>query len=145
MFLLSAALTLAVAARARADSRTITFETPTYTTGSIDGQDGWGGQTPPGVPVNPSIDQGVSNAAGMAHGGTQAFRMSSFFTSGSFGDMPFSPSLADRAGEPGSIDGGFAGGTLMPRFTSTVFFKSATAGAPIPTWSSAPTAATAPG
>jgi hypothetical protein len=110
-----------------ADSIAIDFESPAYTTGSIDGQNGWGGQTPPGVPVNPSFDQEV--AAAMPHGGSQAFRMSSVVTSGSFGDMPFSPSLTDRAGEPGSIAGGFAGGTLRPRFTATVWFKSATAGA----------------
>jgi hypothetical protein len=73
------------------------------------------------VPVNPNVDQEV--AAAMPHGGSQAFRMSSDVTSGSFGDMPFSPSLTDRAGEPGSIAGGFAGGTLRPRFTTTIWFK----------------------
>src|SRR5437899_7238113 len=46
--------------------------------------------------------------------------MWSFFTIGSFGDQPFSPSLTDEAGEPGATDGGFAGGTLQPRFTATV-------------------------
>jgi hypothetical protein len=32
---------------ALADSIAIDFESPAYTTGSIDGQNGWGGQTPP--------------------------------------------------------------------------------------------------
>ncbi len=113
-----------------ADTIAIDLESPAYTTGSIDGQNGWGGQDPPGFPVivvNPSIDQAVSSDD--AHTGSQSYRESSFFTTGSFGDQVFSPSLTDRAGEPGSTSGGFAGGTLQPRFTSTVWFKSATAGA----------------
>ena len=118
------ALGASSAARVHADSLSIGFESPTYTTGSIDGQDGWGGQNPPGIAVNGSIDQGVTGPA--AHTGTQSYRESSSFTSGSFGDQVFSPSLTDRAGEPGSVDGGFAGGTLQPRFTSTFWFKSAT-------------------
>ena len=118
---------VAFSTRAFADSRAIGFENPPYTVGSIDGQDGWGGQTPPGILINPNIDQAVSST--IAHSGTQSFRMSSFFTSGSFGDQPFSPSLTDEAGEPGATDGGFAGGTLQPRFTATVFFHSATVGA----------------
>src|SRR5205085_5458723 len=63
------------------------------------------------------------------HTGAQSYRESSSLTSGTFGDQVYSPSLTDRAGEPGSIDGGFAGGTLQPRFTATVWFKSTTAGA----------------
>jgi hypothetical protein len=115
---------LAASATARADSLTIGFENPPYTVGSIDGQDNWGGQNPPGIAINAAIDQGVD--ATNPRTGTQDFRISSFFTSGSFGDQTFSPSLTDMAGEPGAIDGGFAGGTLQPRFTSTIWFASAT-------------------
>jgi parallel beta-helix repeat protein len=107
-----------------ADPFSTGFEPPAYSPGSIDGQNGWGGQTPPGIAINPSIVQGVTTAG--AHAGIQSFHMSSSFTSGSFGDQTFSPSLTDRAGEPGAIDGGFAGGTLQARFTSTVFFHSTT-------------------
>ena len=121
--LLGIALTVATGREVYADSRTIGFENPPYTTGSIDGQDGWGGQTPPGVPINPSIDQEVS--AVTARTGSQSFRMSSFYANGSFADWPFSPSLTDGAGEPGASSDGFTGGTLQPRFTATIYFKSA--------------------
>src|SRR5215470_5687368 len=63
---------VASSTRAFGDSRTIGFENPPYTTGSIDGQDGWGGQNPPGIPINPSIDQAVSSA--LANTGTQSSR-----------------------------------------------------------------------
>ena len=117
-----AAIGLAGAAPAGADSLSIGFEPPAYSPGSIDGQDGWGGQNPP--PINPNIDQEVTTATPLT--GSQSFRMSSVYTTGSFGDQTFSPSLVDRAGEPGSIAGGFAGGTLRPRFVSTINFRSAT-------------------
>lgn len=107
---------------AAADSRAIGFENPPYVTGSINAQDGWGGSA---IPINPSIDQAVTNAA--AHSGSQSFRMSSFYTNGSFGDWVFSPSLTNAAGESGAILGGYAGGVLQPRFTSMLFFKSVTA------------------
>ncbi|MEO6025747.1 MAG: hypothetical protein ABIR79_02630 [Candidatus Binatia bacterium] len=111
----------------RADSVSVDFEPPSYTTGSINSQNGWGGQTPPGIPVNGSIDQEVTAAD--AHGGIQSYRESSFFTSGSFGDQVFSPSLGDRAGEASSSADGLAGGTLQQRFTATVWFKSVTGAA----------------
>jgi len=120
-----ALLTMTSAARVHADSIAIDFESPAYTTGSVDGQNAWGGQNPPGIAVNGSIDQGVTNSD--AHTGSQSYRESSVFTSGTFGDQVFSPSLTDRAGEPGSVAGGFAGGTLQPRFTATIWFKSVTA------------------
>jgi parallel beta-helix repeat protein len=142
----AAALVASSASRAHADSISVGFESPSYTTGSINGQNGWGGtqvcqggananagclaasECPGGtcapIPVNGSIDQAVTSAD--AHSGTQSYRESSAYTSGSFGDQVFGPSLTDRAGEPGSTAAGFAGGTLQPRFTSTMWFKSAT-------------------
>src|SRR5262249_15275730 len=103
----------------------IGFEPSAYSPGSIDTQAGWGGENvPPMIPVNPSIDQGVTGAA--AHSGTQSFRESSVFTSGSFGDQIFSPSLVKRAGEPRAPPDGFTGGTLQPRFTATFWFHSVT-------------------
>ena len=124
---LAAAASLALAAPARADSLAIGFEPPAYALGSIDGQDGWGGSNPPGIAINPSIDQEVSAAA--AHTGAQSFRMSSDYTSGAFGNQVFSPSLTDRAGEVSSVANGLAGGTVQQRFTATIWFRSATAGA----------------
>ena len=129
VFILTSVLLLgALAERAFADSITVGFEAPGYSVGSISGQNGWGGQNPPGIAVNPSIDQGVVSS-GLCRTGSQCYRESSFFTSGSFGDQVFSPSLTQEAGEPGSIDGGFSAGPPLPRFTSTVFFRSQT-GAP---------------
>src|SRR6516164_8403012 len=112
----------AVATSAWADSISIGFEGPSYTIGSLDGQNGWGGQTPPGIAVDTNIDQAVSSAD--AHTGSQSYRESSFYTTGSFGNQMFSPSLTDRAGEASSAADGFAGGTLQQRFMSTVWFKS---------------------
>ena len=126
LILLMAGVVLAVGSGrvTHADTRTVDFENPPYTVGSINGQDTWMGQTPPGIAISPSIDQEVTAAD--AHMGSQSFRMSAVFSSGSFGDWPFSPSLVDGAGEPGASDDGFSGGTLQARFTATVFFKSVT-------------------
>ncbi|MCC6847014.1 MAG: hypothetical protein IT294_00835 [Deltaproteobacteria bacterium] len=122
-----AVLALLVAPRAYADTIAIDFENPPYTTGSIDGQAGWGGQNPPGIAINTNIDQEVSSA--QAHSGTQSFRESSDYTIGSFGDQTFSPSLTDRAGEVSSAADGLAGGALQPRLVGSVWFKSATGAA----------------
>ena len=118
-----------LAARVQADSFSTGFEPGEgYAPGSINGQNTWGGQNPPGIAVNTSIDQEVTTAGFCS--GTQSYRESSFFTSGSFGDQVFSPSLTDAAGEPGAIDGGFANTTnLQPRFSATVHFKSVTGAA----------------
>jgi uncharacterized repeat protein (TIGR01451 family) len=134
VMVLPAALTLA-------DTNTITFEPPTYSAlapgppvGSIDGQDGWGGTS--GTPVNPSIDQAVVltsayPAAATTDFGLQSFRMSNAYTTGSFGDQVFSPSLTDEAGEASAVSDGFSGGTRQTRFEATWSFASAT-GAPQP-------------
>jgi hypothetical protein len=66
-----------------ADTKGINFESPAYTTGSINGQNGWGGQNPPGIPINPGIDQAiVTNGSGApASFGAQSWRLSNFYTS----------------------------------------------------------------
>jgi uncharacterized repeat protein (TIGR01451 family) len=122
---------------ALADSKSITFEPPFYSTstgvpaGSIDGQDGWAGQTPPGVPINPLYDQGVV-ATSVTGFGTQAFRMSNAVTSGNFADWPFSPSLAQAAGDSDAVNhgGGFVADpvNLQGRFQYSVDVASATPG-----------------
>lgn len=128
---------LTVATIAGADSRTITFESPTYSTGSIQGQDGWGGQNPPGVLINPAYDQAVvNNTYGYTSFGGQSFRMSNAVTSGSFGDWPFSPSLTNEAGESLALNGNgvftFSGGTRQSHFQVQWDFASTTPAAEQP-------------
>jgi hypothetical protein len=141
------AVLLARLGSARADSISVNFESPDYHTGSIDTQQGWGGQNPPGIPINGSIIQGVTNTG--ACSGTQSYHESSSVTENAFGDQVFSPSLVDSAGESGAIGGAcsttttqgcavdgdcpvsetclvFAGGTRQSRFTATVHFRSVT-------------------
>ncbi|MDQ1494865.1 MAG: hypothetical protein QOG69_1348 [Actinomycetota bacterium] len=74
----------------------ITFEPPTYTTGDINGQQGW--------MKTGSYDAAVASvatfpaAAGYGFG-DQALRVSDAVTSGSFGDQTFSPGLTEPAAE----------------------------------------------
>src|SRR5262249_13709110 len=115
-----------VAGRARADSSTIDFETPTYTTGSIDGQDGWS--------ATGAYDYGVVATSGFGSPpgfAAQSFRISNAITSGSF-DWAFSKSLADEAGEPGADNGGFSGGSRQPHFEVSFDIASAVPGAEQP-------------
>ena len=111
---------------ALADSRNINFESPTYHTGSIDHQDGWAGSA--GGPINPAIDQSiVANGPGApASFGGQSWRMSNAYTDGAFGDWPFSPSLANEAGESGAQNGGFSGGVRGNLFEVQFSFASTT-------------------
>jgi hypothetical protein len=113
-----------------ADSLVITFEAPTYHAGSIDGQNGWGGQNPPGLPINPAIDQTIvtNGVSAPASFGAQSWRISNAYTSGSFGDMPFSRSLANEAGETQALNGNgvltFSGGTRQNHFEAQWAFAS---------------------
>lgn len=86
----------------------ITFESPTYSVGNINGQDGW---TSTGA-----YDQGVVSSPVIS--GSQSFRISNAVTSGSFGDQTFSKPLVDSAGETGSDSSGFPQGTLQSHFES---------------------------
>ena len=112
---------------ATADSLGINFEAPAYHMGTIQGQQGWGGQNPPGIPINPAIDQGiVINGPGApASFGAQSWRISNAYTSGSFGDMPFSPSLKNEAGETMAQNSVFSGGTRQNHFVVQWAFTSA--------------------
>src|SRR6267378_2587808 len=114
-----------------ADSSSINFESPAYSPGSIQGQNGWGGQNPPGIPINPLIDQEVvaNGPSAPSSFGGQSWRISNAYTSGSFGDMPFSPSLANEAGESMAKNGyglvTFSGGTRQNHFEAQWAFTSA--------------------
>jgi hypothetical protein len=94
---------------AYADNKAINFEAPAYHTGSIDTQNGWAGTA--GIPINPVIDQAiVTNSGAPASFGAQSWRFSNFYTDGSFGTWPFSPSLTNEAGETQAQNGGLSGG-----------------------------------
>ena len=113
-----------------ADSAGINFEPAAYFPGSIDNQNGWGGQNPPDIPINPLIDQEiVTNGPGApASFGKQSWRLSNYYTAGSFGDMPFSPSLVNEAGETQALNGSgvftFSGGVRQSHFEVQFAFAS---------------------
>ena len=112
---------------ATADSLGINFEASAgYHTGSIQGQQGWAGSTPPGV-INPAIDQEVviNGSSAPASFAKQSWRISNAYTSGSFGDMPFSPSLKNEAGETMAQNSIYSGGTRQNHFDIRWAFASA--------------------
>jgi hypothetical protein len=119
-----------------ADSLAIDFEQPAYVLGSIDGQpfgnpQHWQGQTPPEIPINKLIDQEIVHNGPTAPEsfGPQSWRISNAYTSGTFGDMPFSPSLKNEAGETMALNGNgavtFSGGTRQNHFDVKWAFASA--------------------
>ena len=123
---LVAAATVAITV-AYAANTSINFEPPAYTTGTIDGQNGWAGTA--GGPINPAIDEEVVvNGAAPASFGTQSWRFSNAYTNGSFGDWPFSPSLTNEAGETLAQNGGLSGGTRQPHYEVQFDFASAAPG-----------------
>ncbi len=126
------AATLMSVAVAQADSASIAFEQPTYTLGSINGQDGWSstGSAGSGCAV---YDHAVAaNTYGYAAFGAQSLRMSNAVTSGCFGDHTFSKSLADEAGETAAQGGGLSGGTRQAHFEAQWDFASTVPGAEQP-------------
>jgi hypothetical protein len=86
----------------------ITFESPTYTIGNINGQDGWTKTGP--------YDHTVSSSLGTAGFGAQSFRVSNAITSGGFGDQSYSKSLANEAGETTAANNGLSGGIRQKNF-----------------------------
>ncbi len=100
----------------------------TYTTGDIDGQNGWGGQG--GGNINDSLDQEVvANSGAPASFRGQSWRFSNEVALGSFGDQPFSPSVANEAGETAAVNGGLSGGTRSTTYEAEWEFSSAQPGA----------------
>ena len=104
-------------------AQTITFETPTYTLGNINGQDGWSKTGP--------FDSAVS-ATTVPGFGSQALRISNAITSGSFGDQTFSKSLPNEAGEISAVNNGLSGGTRQNYFEMEFNIASAVPGAQQP-------------
>jgi hypothetical protein len=114
----------AVPGLASADSRTITFESPTYHVGTIDGQEGWAGSG--GLPILPTIDQAVvANTGAPASFGGQSWRFSDAWTDGQFGLWPFSPSLTNEAGETSADGGIYSGGVRQSHYEVQWDFTSA--------------------
>jgi hypothetical protein len=95
----------------------ITFEPPTYTTGNINGQNGWMKTGPYDVAVASVATFPAASGYGF---GTQSLRLSDAITSGSFGDQTFSPGLMSPAGESGAnhFDSTFSVGTTQATLQS---------------------------
>jgi hypothetical protein len=87
-----------------------------YSTGSINGQNGW-------FVANSSYDQGVTNAA--AHSGTQSFRWSNTVSDGIVQSI-VAPHLGTCSGETGATcDGGGTPGTVgFNHFAQDFWFRS---------------------
>ncbi|HEV7449458.1 MAG TPA: Ig-like domain-containing protein, partial [Candidatus Paceibacterota bacterium] len=89
--------------------------------GSVNGQG-----TPAWTVTNGSIDQRVvSNTYGFATFGCQTLRMSDSYTTGSFGDQIFSPSITNEAGESDALSDGNSGGTRQNHFVAQFDLASA--------------------
>lgn len=74
----------------------INFESPTYTLGNINGQNGW--MKTGSYDVEVANTSAFTNASGFGFG-AQALRVSNSITSGAFGDQTFSPGLTNPANE----------------------------------------------
>ncbi|OGG51404.1 hypothetical protein A2704_03485 [Candidatus Kaiserbacteria bacterium RIFCSPHIGHO2_01_FULL_54_36b] len=98
---------LVIFSYAFADSAAVDFESPPYTLGDINGQDGW-------IKTG-AYDHEVSSSFGVLGFGAQSLRVSNAMTSGAF-DQTFAKPLADAAGEADSTDGAFSRGTLQNHF-----------------------------
>jgi hypothetical protein len=110
------AMMVAVPAITHADSNVQNFESPTYTIGSINGQDGWTatGSAGTGCAV---YDEGVvANTYGYPSFGGQSFRLSDAVTSGCFGDQAFAKPLVNSVGETASTAGTYSAGVKQPHF-----------------------------
>ena len=107
-------LTLVGVGAALADSvGPITFEPPTYTAGSINGQNGWMKTGPYDAAVVAVSAFPASAGYGF---GAQALRISNAVTSGSFGDQTLAPLLTSAAGESAGssrFDASFSIGTTL--------------------------------
>jgi len=80
-----------------------------FSTGSVNGQDGWSATGP--------YDQAiVDNTYGYSSFGCKSLRISDAVTTGSFGDQIFSPSNLNEAGETDALNGGMSGGIRQNRF-----------------------------
>lgn len=103
-------LSMVLVGSANADSSSINFESPPYSIGNINGQDGWS--------KTGSYDSAVvdSTGYGFSSFGNQSLRISNGVASGSFGDQTFSKSLVNEAGESSAQTSAYSSGTRQPHF-----------------------------
>jgi hypothetical protein len=95
--MLAIAALAGAASSARADGvGPITFESPDYAVGNINGQNGWSNTG--GYDANVAAVSSFPAASGYGFG-SQALQISDSVTSGTFGDQTFAPALAQPAGE----------------------------------------------
>ena len=118
--------------QALADSATIDFESPTYTTGTIHLQDGWSSSGAAGSGCAMYDHVVDTNSYGYPTFGTQSLRISNAVTSGCFGDHTFSRSLTDEAGETSAVSDGLSGGTRQSYYEAQWDFASTVPGAEQP-------------
>jgi len=106
----------------------IDFESPLYTTGTIDGQDGWSsfGAAGGGCAV---YDHAVDSSAATTGFGDQSLRISNAVTSTCFSDQTFSKSVSNEVGEATASNGGMSGGSRRTHFESQFEIASAVPGA----------------
>lgn len=102
-----------------ASAQQIDFESPTFTTGNINGQNGW-------VKLG-SYDAEVASSSVLGFG-SQSLRISNGVASGSFGDQTFSSSITNEAGEASAENGGMSGGTRQNVFQTEFSIASAVPG-----------------
>lgn len=111
-----------VAGSASADTvGPIDFEN--YAAGSINGQQGWQVSN---SRFDVAVNDNAATPAAPQSFQTRSLRISNAYTSGSFGDQLFSPSLANEAGETTAANGGKSGGTRQRDFAASFTVASAT-------------------
>ena len=116
------------AVRASADTvGPIDFES--YSTGTVNGQDGWTSTGAAGMGYavyDHAIVKNSSYPFAPASFGTKSLRISDAVTSGCFSDQTFSKPVINAAGEAGADAGGFPTGTLLPNYIGSFQFASVT-------------------
>ena len=99
-----------------ADSLGVSFESPTYITGTVNGQDGWTSLGSEGSGCAVYDHAVVTNTYGILSFEDQSLRISNAFTSGCFGDQTFAKPLTDSVGEVDATVGSFSEGTRQRHF-----------------------------
>lgn len=104
---------LGLPTNASADSVNVDFES--YTTGTVDAQDGWTstGAAGSGCAL---YDHAIGGSLDTAGFGSQSLRVSNAVTSGCFGDQTFSKPLVNAVGETGAGVGTYSAGALRRNF-----------------------------
>ncbi len=118
-------------ALASAETISVNFETPTYTLGVINAQDGWSSLGAAGLGCA-VYDHAVNSSLSTPGFGGQSLRISNAVVSGCFGDQTFAKPLTNAVGEAAATAGAFSVGTLASHFESEFALASAVPGAQQP-------------